>query len=197
MKRSNIALLVLGSYLLFHFVLPEISIRMGIESNFAFAFLRFLSFVTIPIIMFDAIKFTNSIKYISISLFLVAVGFLLIESSGPNPGAIYSFFLGIFFIIIMFSSLYIFVVGLTLEPTHYFKRRVGVFLVFTSILLILKYSGILNIGYYVLIDYVKTSGAEWDVRFILTIVNEIVFSSYFLFQFLALDAIIVERNKYI
>ena len=197
MKRLYISLIVIGSFILFHYILPVIADEIGIESRFVYALLRFLSFVAIPLFMYKAVEFIDSISHIAISLFLVAFGFLLIESAGYSPNAFYSFFLGFFFLVMMLSSLYLFVVGLTLEPTFYFKRRVGIYLSLTAVLLILKYSGLMGIAYMVIYDYSITGGVNWDVTQILLIIEDIIFVIYFLLQYLTLDGLLAERDKYI
>lgn len=196
MKRQNIALFVVVDFILFFFVLPEIFTRLDMQNNFLFALFRLLSIIPVPILMYNSFNYISIVKRVSISLFLVSFGFFLFEFSNGDPNAFFRFFLSVFIAIVLLSSLYLFVVGLTLEPTFYFRRRVGTALVLTAILLILRYSGIINLVIAVIADYSSTSYLGWDIGNIYLIAQNTVFILYFVFQYLVLDGIIAERNKY-
>jgi len=196
MKRLNIGLFVVVDFALFYFMLPEIFTQLEVQSDFLYALFRLLSIIPVPILMFNSFNYISIVKRISISLFLVSFGFFLFEFTNGDPNAFFRFFLSIFIAVVLLSSLYLFVVGLTLEPTFYFRRRVGASLVITAILLILRYSGIVGLFIAVIADYSSTAYLGWDIGNIYMIVQDSIFVLYFIFQYLVLDGIIAERNKY-
>lgn len=184
MKRSVVAVVVLGCFAFFHLIAPSILFGLGIYSPLVHAILRLLSFIMIPIFMFFTFPDMLVIKGIAISIFIATVCFFILEVTGYD--AI------MFFLLI---TLFLFGAGLTLKPAQYFKTRVGVFLVIATILYTLKYSNVLYILFYVIYDYDVIMGTGWDLGNIFSLITEVVFFGYFIFLFLTLDSMVVERNR--
>jgi len=184
MKRSVVAIVVLGCFALFHLIVPSVLFSMGIYNLFAMSILRFLSFAAIPIFMFFAFSDIWMIKGIAIAIMLATIGFFILDFLQYPP---------MFFFILI--TLFLFVAGLTLKPSYYFQTRVGVFLIIASIFYTLKYSNLLYIVFYIIYDYDVAMGTGWDLGNIFSLSMEGLFFLYFLFLFLTLDGIVVERNR--
>ena len=81
MKRLHIGLIVVGIFILFYYILPQIFYALGVESVLLYAFLKFFSFILVPVFMYKAFEFIPDVKYIAIAFFLVSLAFLLAELS--------------------------------------------------------------------------------------------------------------------
>lgn len=193
MKRSQIGLIVIGVFILFYYILPQIFYALGIESVFIHALFRFFSFILVPIFMYKAFKFIPDVKYIAIAFFLVSLAFLLAELSYYNFTPFLNFILGVSLYLLVLITLYFFVMGLILEPTYYFKRRVGIALVITSFLLILRYSSIMYIVYAIVYDINSSIGIRY-LSYFQSIDG--IFVLYSIFGYLVLNFILFERDKY-
>ncbi|MCF7931089.1 MAG: hypothetical protein K9L02_06245 [Acholeplasmataceae bacterium] len=184
MKRNVVAIVVLGSFALFHLIVPSILFSLGIYNILTISILNFLSFAAIPIFMFFTFSDIWMIKGIAIAIMLATIGFFILDFFQYPPT--------FFFILI---TLFLFAAGLTLKPSYYFKTRVGVFLVLATLLYTLKYTNLLYIVFYIIYDYDVAMGTGWDLGNIFSLSMEGLFFLYFLFLFLTLDGMVVERNR--
>ncbi len=196
MKRWKISLIVLSNFIFFYFGVRNAFIYYGVESPFLYALIEFLSFILIPVFMYKAMEFIPVIKHISLVFFTITFSFLLMSVSSFNPPGIINMFIGISVYILVLSTFYLFVIGLTLEPTYYFDLRIGISLSLMSVLLILRYSSIIWIIYAVIADYGSSSDVHWNLALIHRIFSEGIYVGYFLLGFLTLYYILVERDKY-
>jgi len=169
---------------------------LGVQSVFLYAVIEFLSFILIPIFMYKAMEFIPVIKHISLVFFTITFSFLLMSISSFNPPGIINMFIGLAVYILVLSTFYLFVVGLTLEPTYYFDLRIGISLSLMAVLLILRYSSIIWIVYAVIADYGSSGDIHWNLAFISRLFNDGVYVLYFFLGFLTLYYILVERDKY-
>lgn len=193
MKRSQIGLIVIGVFILFYYILPQIFYALGIDSVFVHALFRFFSFILVPLFMYRAFEFISDVKYIAVAFFLVSLAFLLAELSYYNFTPFLNFILGVSLYLLVLITLYFFVMGLILEPTYYFKRRVGIALVITSFLLVLRYSSIMYIVYAIIYDINSSTGIRY-LSYFQSIDG--IFVLYSIFGYLVLNFILFERDKY-
>lgn len=184
MKRHVVAVIVLGSFAVFHLIAPSILFSLGIFNLLAISILRFLSIALIPIFMFFTFPDMGIIKGISVAIFVATICFFIVD--------FYNYYALFPFILI---TLFLFGAGLTLKPSHYFKTRVGVFLVIATLIYTLIYSNLLYIVFYIIYDYDVAMGTGWDLGNIFSLMTEGVFFAYFLFLFLTLDSMVLEANR--
>ncbi len=196
MRRLYVGLIVVSTFLLFYIILPRIFYALHVESIFLYALFDLLSFILVPIFMFKSMEFIPAVKQIAVAFFIISIASFLASLTAYGSYAWLNFFLGLSLYLVVLIIFFFFVVGLTLEPSYYFRRRVGIALVAISFLLILKYSSILYIIYLIAIDTAPVLNITWDLSALYLQLTIGVSVLYSLFGYLALDSILFERDKY-
>ncbi len=186
MKRVDVALLVITVFVLFHIVLPVFADSLGFGSLFLYALFRFLSVIVIPFIMYKVNGEIWTIKALAVSFLIVTVAFFIIDLTSNSPTIFY---------ILMLCSFYIFVTGLTVHPSYYYRHRTGMFLAAAALLLILRYSSLMNVVYVILADHNSGTNAGWDMNLIVSNTKQSIFILFCAFEYLSLDGLVFEKFK--
>lgn len=193
MKRVYIGIAFTLAFIITYFVIPEVLISRELyymPTPIIMDIVNQLVITSIPVLILISITEIKLLKVSGLSLLGINVGFLVLTlSNGAVPISGYAFLL------LVICNLILFISGLNIGNEFYFGRRVKVFMVILTFVIFFRYSPILQPVYNLIQDYGAGTGKPWNVAQLSYNVQRILFIFTFVFEVLALDAVLNEKEE--
>lgn len=193
MKRVYIGIAFTIAFVLTYFVIPEVLIKYDLYNGAAITIMEVLNqlvITSIPVIILISITEIGLLRIAGLTLLGINVGFLMITLSG-GQGTL----AGYSYLILVAGNLVLFVTGLNIGNEFYFGRRVKVFMVILTFVIFLRYSPVLDPVLTLAQDYAAGTGRTWNIPQLYYDLQRILFISTFVFEVLALDAVLNEKEE--
>ena len=189
MKRVYIGIAFTIAFVLTYFVIPEVLINYDLYNGAAITIMNVLNqlvITSIPVIILVSITEIKLLKIAGLTLLGINVGFLMI-TLGTLAG--YSYLL------LVAGNLILFITGLNIGNEFYFGRRVKAFMVILTFVIFLRYSPVLDPLLTLAQDYAAGTGRDWNIPQLYYDLQRILFIMTFVFEVLALDAVLDEKEE--